>query len=87
MLGVNGAILVESRRILYDLDQYVGDVFESKLVLVLFVVMMSIVIASLLLLFLMFLLFHFLFLGLLLYQLKHIVVLNLVPDFRDVVFV
>ena len=87
MLGVTGAICVESRRILDDLDQDVGDVFEGKLVLVLFVVMMSIVIATLLLLFLMFLLFHFLFLNLLLDQLKHFVVLNLVPDFRDVVFV
>ena len=87
MLSMNGAIRVESRRILDDLDQDVGDVFEGKLVLVLFVVMMSIVIATLLLLFLVFLLFHFLFLSLLLDQLKHFVVLNLVPNFRDVVFV
>jgi len=87
MLGVTGTICVESRRILDDLDQYVRDVFESKLVLVLFVVMMSIVITTLLLLFLMFLLFNFLILSLLLDQLKHLVVLNLVPYLRDEVFV
>lgn len=87
MLGVTGAICVESRRILDDLDQYVRDVFERKLVLVLFVVMMSIVITTLLLLFLMFLLFHLLILSFLLDQLKHFVVLNLVPDLRDVVLV
>ena len=87
MLCVSRAICVQSRRILDDLDQYVGDVFERKLVLVLFVVMMSIVIATLLLLFLVFLLFHLLLLSLLLDLLKHLVVFNLVPDFRDEVFV
>jgi hypothetical protein len=87
MLSVNGAIRVESRRILDDLDQYVGDVFKGKLVLVLFVVMMSIVIASLLLLLLMYLFLHFLFLSLLLDQLKHFVVLNFVPNFWDKIFV